>query len=473
MVEAPKAYTPRPYAYMAWDFLHANQRGNLYAGMGLGKTSIILTLLDVYYNILGETEPTLVLAPLRVARDTWPRETEKWEHLRDLRVVSVTGDASARAAALRQRAHVFAINYDNVVWLVKHFEQAGKSWPFTRIVADESTRLKSFRTRQGGIRAQALGALAHTRIKSFWNLTGTPSPNGLKDLWGQQWFIDAGQRLGRTYSAFENRWFGYRRVKDAISGRMDIQPVIFPHSDREIHQRLADCTLSINPRDWFDLRDPIINVIEVDLPASVRKHYREIEREFFAEIQGYEVDAPNAAAKSIKCLQMANGAVYADDSGKQLTVEVHDEKLMALESIVEEAAGAPILVAYHFKSDLARLQRAFPQGRTLDADPDTIQRWNEGRIPVLFAHPASAGHGLNLQDGGNIIVFFGHWWDLEQHDQIIERIGPVRQLQAGHDRPVFIHYIVARDTVDEVVMARRESKRSVQDLLMDYMKGKK
>ena len=185
---------------------------------------------------------------------------------------------------------------------------------------------------------------------------------------------------------------------------------------------------------------------------------------------GEEIEAVNAAALTMKCLQMANGAIYTDDKGTWR--ETHDEKIEALRSVVEEAGGAPVLVAYHFKSDLSRLQRALPHGRTLDADPRTIDNWNAGRIPVLFAHPASAGHGLNLQDGGNTLVFFGHWWDLEQHDQIIERIGPVRQLQAGHDRPVFIHYIVTRGTVDAVVMARRTSKRTVQNLLLDYMKGK-
>lgn len=467
-----RVWTPRPYQSLALDFLAEHPRANLWAGMGLGKTVTTLTLLDAIHNVMGDGDPTLVLAPLRVARSTWPEETSKWEHLKDLTIVSATGNSQERRQALSRPAQVYCTNYDNLVWLRDYYKSKGKAWPFKRVVADEATRLKNFRIRQGGVRAKAVGEVAHTQVKSWLNLTGTPSPNGLKDLWGQQWFIDAGQRLGRTYDAFEQRWFGYKRIQDVVSGKVEIKPIIFPHSDREIHQRLADCTLAIDPKDWFDLKDPIVNVIEVELPASARSHYREIEKKFFAEIQGYDVDAPNAAAKSIKCLQLANGAVYADDSGNQRTVEVHDEKLMALESIVEEAGGAPVMVAYHFKSDLARLQRAFPQGRTLDADPATLVQWNAGRIPLLFAHPASAGHGLNLQDGGNILVFFGHWWDLEQHDQIVERIGPVRQLQAGHDRPVFIHYIVARDTVDEVVMARRESKRSVQDLLMDYMKGK-
>jgi SNF2 family DNA or RNA helicase len=469
-----RAYTPRAYAQMARDFFVSVPRKNLFAGMGLGKTVICLDYLDSAYNVWGDSDPTLVLAPKRVAQSTWPDEQKKWAHLKDLVVVSVTGDVAERKAALRKPAHVYCTNYDNLVWLRDQFP--GTTWPFRRVIADESTRLKSFRIKQGSVRAQALGEIAHTCVRDWVNLTGTPVPNGMKDIWGQQWFIDAGQRLGRSYSAFEQRWFGYRKIKDAITHKPGIEAVIFPHSQEEIMQRISDCSLTIDPKDWFDLKDPIVNVIEVELPPSARSKYREMEREMFLMLdQGQEVEAFNAAALSIKCLQLANGAVYLDPEryGKDVSIEVHDAKIEALASVVEEAFGSPILVAYHFKSDLARLQRAFPQGRVLDADPRTITSWNAGDIPILFAHPASAGHGLNLQDGGNTIVFFGQWWDLEQHDQIIERIGPVRQMQAGHDRPVFIHYIVARNTVDEVVMARRTSKRGVQDLLLDYMKRRK
>ncbi len=469
-----REYIPRGYFGPAMDFLSSIKRKNLWAGMGLGKTSIVETYLDIAYNVWGDSDPTLVLAPLRVAQSTWPEEAQKWEHLRGLEVVSVTGSEKEREAALKRPAQVYAMNYDNLVWLRDAYP--GTRWPFKRIIPDEATRLKSFRLRQGGVRAQALAEIAHTVVDEWINLTGTPSPNGLKDLWGQQWFIDEGARLGRTYGASAERWFGYTRVTDALSRKPGIEPVMFPHAQEQIMARLADCSLTIDAKDWFDLDDPIVNVIEVEMPKSARAKYRELEREMFMLLdQGQQVEVFNAAALSIKCLQLANGAVYLDPQryGPDVAIEVHDAKLQALESVVEEAAGAPVLVAYHFKSDLARLQRTFPQGRQLDADPHTIESWNEGRIPLLFAHPASAGHGLNLQDGGNTLVFFGQWWDLEQHDQIIERIGPVRQLQAGHPRPVFVHYIVARGTVDEVVMARRNSKRGVQDLLLAYMKGKR
>lgn len=458
-----RAFKPHAYQEKIIDFILENERCAIWAGMGLGKTVSTLTALD--HLELVEPGPTLVLAPLRVAASTWPDEAKKWEHLAHLRVSPVVGAVEERRAALRREAEIYTTNFEQVPWLVEHL---GDKWPFKKIVADESTRLKSFRLRQGGKRAQALGRVAFKHATRFIELTGTPSPNGLKDLWGQAWFLDAGARLGRTYDAFEQRWFAYQRIKDAVSGRQDVKPIILPFAQEQIQDRMRDLCLSLDPRDYFDIAEPIVNVIRVELPAKARRLYRDMEREMFMQIGEHEIEAFSAASRTIKCLQIANGAAYTDESGTW--AEVHDAKLQALESIIEEAAGMPVLVAYHFKSDLARLQAAFPKGRVLDANPQTIRDWNDGKIPILFAHPASAGHGLNLQDGGNILAFFGHWWDLEQYQQIIERIGPTRQAQAGHDRPVFIHHIVAADTVDDLVMARRETKREVQDLLLEAMK---
>jgi SNF2 family DNA or RNA helicase len=300
--------------------------------------------------------------------------------------------------------------------------------------------------------------VAHTKVNRFVGLTGTPAPNGLKDLWGQLWFVDQGQRLGRTHEAFKQRWF----TKSYDGFGMD--PL--PHAQDDIEARLRDVCITIT--NGLDVDEPIVNEIKLDLPPAARAVYRDMERRMFAEIDGNEVEVFGAASKTNKCLQIANGAAYIDESGNWS--ELHDVKLQALDEVIEEAAGMPVLVAYHFKHDLARLQRAFPQGRVLDADPDTIRAWNAGRIPVLFAHPASAGHGLNLQDGGNILVFFSVSWNLEEHDQIIERIGPTRQKQAGHRRPVFVHYLLAADTVDEIVLERLRSKRDVQALLMEAMR---
>lgn len=456
-----KPFTPRPYQRLISTFEAENPRAGVWAGMGLGKTVSTLNAIDALQFSGEVSSPVLVLAPLRVAQSTWPDEAAKWSHLSGMEVVPIVGDSVTRKAALRRavNAPVATINFENLPWLA---DQLGDKWPFEMVVADESTRLKSFRLggTASGKRARSIGRYAHKQVKRWINLTGTPSPNGLGDLWGQAWFLDAGERLGCTHGGFMSRWF-----RPGYNG-FGFEPL--PCAAEQIQDKLRDLHITVDPADHFDLKEPIVNVIKVELPPRARQLYRAMEREMFMQLGEHEIEAFNAASRTIKCLQLANGAAYTDDQGKWS--EVHDAKIQALDSIISEASGAPVLVAYHFKSDLARLQRAFPFGRTLDADPDTIRDWNAGRIRLLFAHPASAGHGLNLQDGGNILVFFSHWWSLEEFQQIIERIGPVRQLQAGHNRPVFIHHIVAADTVDELVMARRETKRDVQDLLLEAMK---
>lgn len=449
----------RSYQHDIVDFILKNKRCNLFVPMGMGKTLSTLTALDLLM-LVEDVTPVLVLAPLRVAASTWPDEIKKWPHLRHLRISVVVGTPAERRAALRAKADIYCMNYDNLVWLD---DELGDKWPFLTVVADECSRLKSFRLRQGSVRAKALAKHIHTKVKRYIGLTGTPSPNGLQDLWGITWMVDRGARLGRSFDAFKQRWF---QAVPGGDGYQQIKPL--PFAQVQIEDLLRDLCISLDARDYFDIAEPIVNVIRVDLPAKARRIYRDMEREMFMQIGEHEVEAFSAAARTIKCLQLANGAAYVDDAGT--FSEVHDAKIQALDSVISEASGMPVLVAYHFKSDLARLLKAFPQGRHLDANPATIRDWNAGKIPVLFAHPASAGHGLNLQDGGNILVMFGHWWDLEQYQQIVERIGPTRQAQAGYDRPVFIHHIVATDTVDELVMARRETKREVQDLLLDALK---
>jgi SNF2 family DNA or RNA helicase len=437
-------------------------RVGVWAGMGMGKSCAALTAVSLLQ--LVDPSPVLVLAPLRVARSTWPNEAKKWDHLNHLKVVPITGSASQRTHALfGQKADVFTMNFENLPWLLEALASAGRGWPFKTVIADESTKLKSFRLGQGGKRARALGKIAFSKIERFVELTGTPSPNGLVDLWGQAWFLDRGERLGRTFGAFRERWF---TSIPTDSGYTIVKPRAF--ADEQIQAALSDICFSLDPHDYFDLHDPIVTDVKVQLPTAARDIYTRLEREMVAEIEGHVLEASTAAALTIKCLQLTSGAIYTDDKGSWQMV--HDEKLDALESIVEEAAGMPVLVAYHFKSDLARLQRKFRHARVLDKDPRTIDAWNAGKIPMLLAHPASAGHGLNLQDGGNILVFFSNWWDLEQYMQIIERIGPTRQAQAGHDRPVYIYHLVAEGTIEELVIARRHSKRSVQDMLMEAVK---
>ncbi len=461
-----RRFIPHPYQDLITDHQLDRDRGNTWAGMGMGKTGATLTSLGLM--TLDDPAPALIIAPLRVARSTWPDEQAKWSHLKDFPIVSIVdnGDDPAtpqsRLRQLKRDAAAYTINYDNLPWLIDQFDGTGRRWPFTKVVADESTRLKGFRTKQGTVRAKALGRVAHTRVKRWINLTGTPAPNGLKDLWGPNWFVDAGERLGRSYQAFSDRWFSSIRLE----GYVKLEPHYF--AQEQIEGLMRDVTVSVDPKDYFPLEDPIVKKVEVELPPKARQLYRDMEKEMFMELGGFEVEAPNAGAKTMKCLQIASGAAYVDDEHNWR--HIHDAKIDALESIIEEAAGMPILVAYHWKPDLIRLKKAFPKGRELDANPRTIREWNAGKIPILFAHPQSAGHGLNLQDGGNIVVYFSHWWDLELHDQIMERIGPMRQLQAGHDRNVFVYYIVARGTVDELVLLRHVSKRSVQDILKEAMK---
>lgn len=462
-----KVYTPRAFAGLAMDHMSLVPRCALWAKPGMGKTSITMTFLDHLHNIVGEDAPTLVLAPLRVARDTWANEASKWEHLSGLEVVPVVGDVKQRAAALRTDAQVYTTNYDNLVWLRDHFKASGKAWPFRTVVADESTKLKSFRLRQGGKRAQALAGVAHKDVQRWVNLTGTPASNGLEDLWGQTWFLDAGQRLGRTFSAFRDRWF----VPMKTGNSQFHQWRAAENAADEIHARLSDICLTLDPKDWFDLQDPIVNVVEVEMPPTARIKYREMERELFTMIGTTEVEAFSAAAKYGKCLQMAAGAVFLEDG--VTWVKIHDEKLDALQELVEATGDDPLLVSYHYTHELTRIVERFPDALNLANERD-LAAAQAGKGKLWLGHPASMGHGVDgLQEHCNTVVFFAQDPNLEYHDQILERVGPMRQFQAGKDRPVFLHYLVAKGTIDELEMVRRKTKRSVQDTLMDFMKGKR
>jgi len=461
-----KNFTPRDYQRLMINHIIDTPRCGIWAGMGLGKTAGTLTAIDALF-LAGElSEPVLVLAPLRVAQSTWPDEVAKWSHTQHMRIVPIIGNVKERRIALARKGDIYTINYENIPWLISELKKRKKGgrWPFAMIVSDESTRLKGFRLRQGAKRARELARVAFESPR-FVELTGTPAPNGLVDLWGQTWFLDTGARLGRTFTAFTQRWF--QRSFDGYGS----DPL--PHAQKEVETALEGLCLSLNAADYFDLDDPIETSIYVDLPPRAHKMYKDMEKSMYADLGDLDtIEAVNAAARTMKCLQLANGAAYIDteEKGERLWKEIHDVKLKALEEIIAEAAGMPVLVAYHFKSDLARLKKHFKKGRVLDSNPKTIREWNEGKIPILFAHPQSAGHGLNLQDGGNIIAFFSINWNLEHHEQIIERIGPVRQKQAGYERPVFIYYIMARNTVEQLIFKRLETKASIQQLLMEAMK---
>lgn len=471
-------FTPRPYQKIIGEFMLDNPRCNVWAGMGMGKTSESIAAFNTM-RIFGEASRALVIAPKRVAVSTWPNEITKWhESFGHLSIVAAVGTATQRLDAIKSNADITCINYENLNWLV---EVIGDYWPWDMVIADEATRLKSLRvtlqtsskgkefiTGQGSVRAKALAKVAFKNVRRWVNLTGSPAPNGVQDLWGQQWFIDAGRRLGSSFTAYSNRWF--RSVPNA-SGFAKLEPL--PFAQKQIEDAIRDVTITVEAKDWFDVKLPIERVIGIDLPPKARAIYDDMERKFFAEINEHDVEVFNLAGRSNKLLQIGSGACIVDtDSGHW--VAVHDEKLDALRSIVEETNGEPLLVAYQFVSERDRILKAFPKARTLDNDPKTETLFREGKIPMLVVHPASAGHGLNLQQSCRILVDFSTGWNLEYDEQVIERIGPTRQIQSGFDRAVFRYRIVANNTIEALsVLPRIKTKASVQDALKSAMKLRK
>lgn len=449
-----KDFVPRPYQKRIIEFIVDHPKGMLWSGMGTGKTVSTLTALDpLLFMGMG---PALVVAPLRVAQSTWPDEVAKWKHLAHLKVSVVCGSVNARRRALEEPADIYCTNFEQLPWLVEHF---GKKWPFKIVVVDEATRLKGFRLRQGSQRAKAL-ARVYSLIDRFIELTGTPAANGLIDLWGQAWFIDKGERLGKSMTEYETRFF--RPVRTGNEAYM-VKYVPVPGAEEQIKALLADVSLTVRAEDYFDIDEPIINNIYVDLPKDLMQKYKELERDLFASLGETTIEAANAQAALNKCLQFASGAVYVSRNEFE---PVHNAKLDALQSVIEEANGASVLVVYQYRHEIARICERFPQARLFSKDPQMVRDWNAGKIPVLLIHPASGGHGLNLQDGGNILCFFSSGFNYEHYAQVIERIGPTRQAQSGHPRAVFVHRIIARGTADEAVYKALERKQNVLEFLM-------
>lgn len=435
-----------------------HHRCAVFADMGLGKSAGTLSALDILWLAGSNYWPALVVAPLRVARGTWPREAQKWDDFQHLKVSAITGTESERLAALRGRkADLYTINFENLLWLS---DVLGDNWPFKIVIVDESTRLAGFRLRKGTKRAKVLGNVAK-QAGRFIELTGTPALGGLEKLWGQMWFLDHGKRLGYTYGDFKSRWF----KEDVYAHTLTPQPFALD----QISDAIKDICLTVRAKDYFDIKDPIIVPVEVDLPDKARTLYQQLEREMYAELDALKhVDVVNAAALSSKCLQLASGALIAKetDTYKAAVHDVHDVKLDALQSIVEESMGAPLLVGYWWKHDQARIAQRFPQARVIKTQKDEDD-WNAGRIPMALGHYASLGHGIDLQHGGHRLVHYSRWWDAELDLQWRARLGPVRQLQSGYDRPVYEYEIVARNTVDELVRLRHQSRREVHDILAD------
>ncbi|HAT1172103.1 MULTISPECIES: DEAD/DEAH box helicase [Corynebacterium] len=439
-------YQPHNYQRQATAFIETHPQAAVFLGLGMGKTVITLTAI---WNLLLESfqvRRVLIIAPLRVARDTWPTEARKWDHLAGLTIAIAIGTKQDRLDALARNAMVTVINRENVPWLVK---QLGGAWPFDMVVIDELSSFKNHR-------AQRFKALAtvRPRIARIVGLTGTPASNGLMDVWAQFRLLDEGQRLGRFISHYRNRWF----VPDKRNGMQIFTYKPRPGAEDQIYAAIGDITLSMRTTDHLQLPELTVTTQSVTLDGRERAVYERLRDEMVLDLDGQIVDAANAAALSGKLLQLASGAIY-DEHGE--VIEVHDRKLDALEDLVEAANGQPLLVAYWFKHDLQRITERFPQARELKTSSD-IEAWNARQIPLALIHPASAGHGLNLQAGGNLLVWFSLTWSLELYQQTNARL-----YRQGQSEPVTITHLATTGTLDDAVLTALESKNLTQAALID------
>lgn len=426
-------------------FIHDTPKCALWLDMGLGKTTTTLTAVSDLLDGLV-VERVLVVAPLRVANSVWSQEAKKWGHLCHLKFSICTGSERQRIAALHTTADIYVINRENIKWLVDFYK---RKWPFDMVVIDESSSFKSSKAQ----RFKALRKVGDM-IDRLVELTGTPSSNGLLDLWAQVALLDNGERLGRSMTAYKSRFFesdymGYKF--EPIKG-----------ADEVIQNLISDIVMTMRAEDYLQLPDRIDTKVEVSLKHGLQKQYDELERDFLIQIEDEEVTALSAATLAGKLLQFCNGAVYTNEHGNFSTL--HSEKLDALQDIRDES-GEPMLVAYNFKSDLARLREKFPDAVVLGKDPEIVERWNTGQIDMLLAHPASAAHGLNLQDGGSLIVWFGLNWSLELYQQFNGRLH-----RQGQTKPVRIIHLVTKGCIDEKVLEAIGNKAKTQDDLLNALK---
>lgn len=442
-------YEPHNYQQFATDFILEHPISCLMLDMGLGKTVITLTALWQLALDSFEVSRILVIAPKRVAEDTWPKELSKWEHLSGLDATLVMGTQAEREEALRQQTFLYIINRENVSWLV-----ANHPWDFDMVVIDE---LSSFKSNQ----AQRFKAMKRVRplVSRIVGLTGTPAPNSLLDLWPEMYLMDMGRRLGRFIGGFRDRFF----TPDKRN-----REIIYSYKPREgaeeaIYGLISDICISMKAVDYLDMPELIMNRVEVSMDSREQKIYDDFQRDMVVSLQGEELDAVNAAALSGKLTQMANGAVYGEN---RKVLHIHDRKLDALEDLMEAANGKPLLVAYWYEHDLQRIKARFKSARCIDTIQD-IDDWNAGKIPLALIHPASAGHGLNLQEGGCTIVWFGLTWSLELYQQLNARLW-----RQGQKHTVVIHHIVTKGTHDEDVLRALDNKDTRQSALIDAVRAR-
>lgn len=442
-------YKPYEYQEYATRFIQTHEASAIFLDCGMGKSVITLTAIK-HLIAKGKTRRVLIIAPLRVAQTTWPDEIAKWDHLRGLTYSVAVGSAAQRKTALERRADITIINRENVEWLIA---KSGQKWCFDTVVVDELSSFKSYQ-------AKRFKYLLKVRpfVSRIVGLTGTPASNGLMDLWAEFRVLDMGERLGRYITRYRESYF----TPDKRNAQVVFSYKPLPGAEERIYEKIGDMTISMKAKEYLKMPELMQNNVYVKLDAKAERVYAELKDEMVVELKGAEIDAVNAAVLSNKLLQMSNGAIYADD-GK--IVKIHDAKLDALEDLCESANGKPVLVAYWFKHDLQRIKERFPTAREIKTAED-IRDWNKGEIAMGLIHPASAGHGLNLQQGGSTIIWFGLTWSLELYQQLNARL-----YRQGQKETVVIHHILTRGTIDERVLRAVGEKDKTQSALIDAVRA--
>ncbi len=448
-------YSPHEYQKFAVNFIKTHPISAIFLDCGLGKTVTTLTAINDLLFDSFEISKVLVIAPLRVARDTWSAEIKKWEHLHLLKYSVVVGTAEERKTALRKKADIYIINRENVQWLI---EESGIKFDYDMIIIDELSSFKNHQTR----RFKALMKV-RPKVKRIVGLTGTPSSNGLMDLYAEFRMLDMGERLGRFIGQYRNTYF----QPDKRNGMIVYSYKPLPTAENEIYQKISDITISMKATDYLKMPELVVSEYTVSLSDNEKQKYSDFRKELILELPDGEITAANAASLSNKLSQMANGAIYTDDKN---IINIHDRKLDALEDIIEAANRKSVLVAYWFKHDLERikerLHRLHIPFDTLDSSA-SIWKWNTGQLPVALIHPASAGHGLNLQSGGNCLVWFGLTWSLELYQHTNARLWR----QGQKSETVVIQHIVAKGTIDERILKALQEKDRQQSALMEAVKA--
>ena len=452
-------FNPHDYQAYCINYIKTHPVTALLLSMGLGKTVITLSALrDLMLDELAVSK-ALVIAPLRVARDTWPAEVKKWDHLKDLDVSVIVGDLKTRVAALNHPAMVYVINRENVKWLVEYYESNGLRWDFDCVVIDE---LSSFKNHQ----SQRFKWLRKMRpfVRRWIGLTGTPTSNGLMDLWAEIGILDGGERLGRFIGRYREAYFRPGSMNPSTGVVFSYIPR--PGAEEQIYDRISDITISMKALDYLKMPECIYVNHEVEMSVPERKLYDQLKTDLIIPTEKGDIDAANAASLSNKLLQMSNGAVYDENKVPRF---IHNRKLECLEDLVESANGQPVLIAYWFKHDRSRIMDHLSalgyNPRDLKSSDD-ITDWNKSRIPIALIHPASAGHGLNIQEGGHILIWFGLTWSLELYQQTNARLW-----RQGQKDTVTIHHIITRNTVDGDVLKALESKDVTQEKLIAAVKA--